>query len=72
MNNKLLKIKEVADWAAVSPRTVQTWVANRTIPYLKIGRLIRFKREDIEEFITEKRISTAQEMALGYNPLRPR
>ena len=40
--------EETADWLAVSPRMVRRLVAERRIPYVKVGRYVRFRPEDVE------------------------
>jgi len=49
--NKLMDAKELAQMLKVSDRTIYGWVSKGTIPTVKIGRLIRFKVEDIEVWI---------------------
>ena len=39
--------EETADWLAVSPRMVRRLVAERRIPYVKVGRYVRFRPEDV-------------------------
>ncbi len=42
-----MTIKEVAFELQVSERTVYLWVSNNTIPFRKIGGVLRFPREEI-------------------------
>jgi excisionase family DNA binding protein len=50
---KLLSPREVADWLGVSI----SWVREHTtryhpiIPHIRMGRAVRFRREDIERFL---------------------
>jgi excisionase family DNA binding protein len=39
---------ELAKFLKVSPRTVDNYVSSRRIPYIKLGRLIRFRPADVE------------------------
>jgi excisionase family DNA binding protein len=39
---------DVAHLSSVSPRTVDRWVKGRKIPYIKIGRTIRFRWATVE------------------------
>jgi excisionase family DNA binding protein len=39
---KLLTVSEAAHLLSVKPRTIYAWVAERRIPYHKVGRLLRF------------------------------
>ena len=42
---------DVAHLLSVSPRTVDRWVKGRKIPYIKIGRTIRFRWASVEAAI---------------------
>lgn len=46
-STKLLTVKEAAILLAVKPRTIYAWVAERRIPYRKVGRLLRFDRDEL-------------------------
>jgi excisionase family DNA binding protein len=39
---------DVAQLASVSPRTVDRWVKGKKIPYIKIGRTLRFRWAAVE------------------------
>lgn len=39
---------DVAHLSSVSPRTVDRWVKGRKIPYIKVGRTIRFRWATVE------------------------
>lgn len=43
-------VEEVADYLRVSTRTVESWVYRKVIPFRKVGRLIRFKPAQIEQW----------------------
>jgi excisionase family DNA binding protein len=45
-----LTIKELAEVLRLSEQTIQRYVLNREIPYLKIKKVIRFRPADIEEW----------------------
>jgi excisionase family DNA binding protein len=46
----MLTIKEVMKQYAVSRPTVQIWM-KKGLPYYKVGRLVRFKQEEVDEWI---------------------
>ena len=53
---KLLTAQEVAAWLGVSARWVLAHAAglNRpTLPSVKLGKAVRFERNDVEEFIRQ-------------------
>lgn len=51
---RLMKAQEVADILQVKPSTVYTWVRQGRVPHIRVGRLIRFVAEQIEEFLSRK------------------
>lgn len=44
---KLLTAKQVSELLEVKTSTVYDWVYRDVIPYIKLGRLVRFKKTDI-------------------------
>ena len=54
MNSDLLEINDVAEELGVSVSTIRSWIRDRKIQYRKVGRFIRFTREDINSFIVTK------------------
>ena len=44
----LLTTQELSGWLRVKESTIRKWVCYDRIPYLKVGRLVVFQREDIE------------------------
>ena len=57
--SELLKKREAAAMLRVGLRTLDTWISRQTIPFVKIGRAVRFLRTDIEAFIQKHRIGRA-------------
>jgi excisionase family DNA binding protein len=47
----LLTYNEAADILAVKPQTLRQWVSTKRIPYVKIGSAVRFRPDQLEEFI---------------------
>ncbi len=50
---RLVDIRVVADYLGISPDTGYTMVSQRRIPYVKVGRLLRFDLKAIDEWITQ-------------------
>ena len=48
---KLIDSKELAEVMQVSIRTIYGWASKGIIPSIKIGRLLRFKVENVEAWI---------------------
>jgi len=51
MIKRLLNIKEAAEYMATTPGSLYQKVHNGTIPYVKIGRSVRFDIGELDEFI---------------------
>jgi excisionase family DNA binding protein len=43
----LLKKRELAERLAISKRTLDVWMSMGRIPYLKVGRSVRFRLSDV-------------------------
>lgn len=51
----LLTVNEVAAWIRCSPQAIYSWAECGQIPHLKIGRLLRFARADVQRFLEDAR-----------------
>lgn len=49
--NELVSVEEAATILGVKTSWLRNSVFKKTIPYVKIGRLVRFRRKDLEEMI---------------------
>jgi excisionase family DNA binding protein len=50
-SEKFLTVFEVASLLSVRPSTVYRWVSLKEIPHYKLGRIVRFKRKDLEAWV---------------------
>jgi excisionase family DNA binding protein len=53
---QLVNVNEAAEFLAVSPSTLYGWVWQRRIPFVKVGRAVRFDMADLQRFVTQNRI----------------
>lgn len=51
--SKLLNYQEAAERLGLAPQTLRTWVSQGRIPFLKLGRAVRFSPEMLEKIMTE-------------------
>jgi len=51
----LFTAADVAARLGVAPSTVYAWFEEGRLPGLKLGRLVRFSEEDIQQFLREAR-----------------
>jgi excisionase family DNA binding protein len=56
MTRRLLNIKEVGEYLGIGKDTIYSQVSQRRIPYVKIGRLLKFDLKAIDEWIAQKTI----------------
>ena len=54
MNDQIMTVEEVAKFLKVSQRTVYEWAHNGEIPCGKLGTSWRFKRDEIENWVSRK------------------
>ena len=47
---------------SVSKRTLDSLMQRRLIPYIKIGRSVRFDPQDVEEVIRKRRVGAVGEL----------
>ena len=57
---QLLDIAGLADRLGVGERFVRRLVSERRIPFLKIGRHVRFEVDEVEAWIQESRVEPSQ------------
>lgn len=55
---KLLKESEVAEQLQISEKTLRNWrLLRKGINYVKVGTAIRYKQQDVDDFIAMRTIS---------------
>ena len=53
----LLKKRELAERLAISKRTLDVWMSMGRIPFLKVGRSVRFRLADVLEKLQTFRVN---------------
>jgi len=51
MEKEYLKINELSEYLGIKQSTLYFHVENGNIPFYKVGKLIRFKKQDIEQWM---------------------
>lgn len=56
--NDLLDNSQAAAYIGVTPRTLEVWRAVRrhSIPYIKVGRLVKYRRADLDRWLASRTI----------------
>jgi excisionase family DNA binding protein len=55
MDRRYLGIEEASQYLGLTKGTLYVWVCQRRIPYLKIGKLLKFDIIEIENWLEDKR-----------------
>ena len=53
---ELVSVEQAAQILSVSVSTLYGWVWQRRIPFVKLGRALRFDVSDLQEFIRRNRV----------------
>ena len=56
MEKRFLGIKELANFLGIAEGTVYVWVCHRKIPFVKVGRLVKFDIRKIEKWLEENSV----------------
>lgn len=56
LSNNLLSPQKLAEYLGVSVGTIYGWRFQRLIPYVKVGRLVKFEPEKIKIWLDQKRV----------------
>ena len=60
---KLLTEAEAADYLSVEPQTLCAWRCTKRydLRFIKVGRLVRYRPEDVEAFLEERTVGAVRE-----------
>ncbi|HQP39430.1 MAG TPA: helix-turn-helix domain-containing protein [Polyangiaceae bacterium] len=50
MEDRWLSVDEIAEYLGVSEDTVYTWINAKGMPAHRVGRLWKFKRDEVDEW----------------------
>lgn len=58
--DRLLSVREVAERLNISIHTVRAWIFQGRLPYVRLGRRIGLRSEDIEAFVTKNYVEVQE------------
>lgn len=61
MEDRWLSVEEAAAYLGVKRNTVYRWIANKHMPAHRVGRLWKFKRTEIDDWVKEEHVTEASE-----------
>lgn len=56
----LLTVEQTADYLNITDHFVRRLIRERRIPFLKVGRLVRLRRTDLEEYLAACAVPTVR------------
>jgi excisionase family DNA binding protein len=69
---EFLKIQDLSLYLGIKVSTLYAMVGDKKIPHYKVGRLVRFKKAEIDEWIGTKQISCKGATARVEKAVKPR
>jgi excisionase family DNA binding protein len=52
-NNRLMNTEQVAELLGMKPQTLRMWTSQKKVSFTKLGSLVRFTPEQVEELINK-------------------
>jgi excisionase family DNA binding protein len=68
----LMTVDEAAAYLRLAPWTLRHWVCKKKIPYVRLGRSVRFRRKDMERFVTQNLHARLGERSVADTPAEGR
>ena len=60
MEKRFLGITELSEYLGITTGTLYGWTCGKRIPYLKVGRLVKFDLKEIDIWLKERRVEPMQ------------
>lgn len=57
---RLWDVKDVSEYLKVPVATLRQWCSKKSLPYVKIGGHVRFRKEDVEKWVAQKVVGNAE------------
>jgi len=54
MQKQLMDMNEASEYLGIRKNTLYEWVVERKIPHVRVGRLLKFRREDLEAWLRKR------------------
>jgi excisionase family DNA binding protein len=62
MDDRWLSVDEIAEYLGLSKDTVYTWISAKSMPAHRVGRLWKFKREEVDGWVKAGGAADRQDM----------
>ena len=57
MDRRFIGIKELEQYTGISRNTIYSWIWLKKIPYIKLGKLVRFDLKEIDGWVAENHVA---------------
>ncbi len=57
MKKRLIDIREASEYLGIAVNTLRCWCSRKSIPHVKIDRMVRFDVQVLDEWINERIIA---------------
>ena len=57
---KLLSPQELSEVLSISIETVYAWTSQKRIPFIKMGRLVRFNVDEVNKWLDRQRVKVSE------------
>ncbi len=61
MEDRWLSVEEIAAYLGVQPDTVYKWVSRKGMPANKVGRLLKFKATEVDDWVRSGKANSEPE-----------
>ena len=61
---RLLSIEETAECLGVKVATLYTWTSQRKVPFIKVGKLVKFDERDLNKWIEQRRVASHKQFVI--------
>ena len=56
LEKRFIGIKECSEYLGVPKGTLYSWTFSRNIPYIKMGRLVKFDLKELEGWVKDRKL----------------
>ena len=63
---RFIGIKECSEYLGVTKGTLYSWTFSRKIPYIKMGRLVKFDLQELESWIKKIKVKVYEHKPLEF------
>ena len=65
MQDRWLSVDDIAEYLGVSKDTVYAWVSGKGMPGFKVGRFLKFKKEEVDAWVREGGAASSSDSELA-------